>query len=65
MTDVESTNGQDEVSRGRINASRGDKHVDGVFMPLIYQRGNRLPTDIVEATADEWEPVRGEINDRR
>jgi hypothetical protein len=36
-----------------------------MFLPLIYQRGNRPSSHVIEAAADEREPLGGEINDRR
>ena len=65
MKEVESTNGRDDIVGGRITARRGDKHVDGMFLPLIDQRGNWPPTYVVEAAADERESTRSEINDGR
>ena len=65
MTKVEPTNGQDDIASGRITALRGDEHVDGMFLPLINQRGNWPAADVVESAADEREAVRGEVNDRR
>ena len=65
MTKVEPTNGPDDIGSGRSDAIRGDEDVDGMFLPLIDQRGNWPPTYVVEAAADKRESTRSEINDGR
>ena len=65
MTKVESTNGQDDIACGQITALRSDEHIDRMFLPLIYQRGNSPSTHVVESASDKRESVRGEIKDRR
>src|SRR6266566_2117295 len=42
-----------------------DEHVDDMFAAAVDQRGNVLAVENVEAAADQWETVVGEILNRR
>jgi hypothetical protein len=64
MLDIEPSNRWGEAS-GDIVSLGEDKHVDGVLLALIDERGDWSSSNVVETAANERKPDRGEVNDRR
>src|SRR6187455_3037238 len=63
-TNEEPSKASDVGLREHIIHRWGDKHVDGVPLPLIDECGHWPSADVIETAPDERKSERGEINNR-